>query len=220
MKQQVQEILPLLVLFSLPASLLISGSESSEMEDANVLIPFKATLAFLLVGAFAKEYTECLPIRMVASLSVPIHVVAGTFTSMWMAEKANISWTTSLLWAPLLVLGLVLLVLTNASFVTKGDGTLSPLDPPMKLVIEGPYRHVRNPMISGIVFIMAAITLAAGVPARMLIFTLWFFLAHTLYIVFEEEPKLRERFGADYDAYVQKVNRWVPTFTSIGVGRA
>src|SRR5512135_990149 len=47
--------------------------------------------------------------------------------------------------------GLMLVIVTIRQFVTLGRGTLAPWDPPRHLVVAGVYRHVRNPMISGVV---------------------------------------------------------------------
>src|SRR5207248_5921427 len=51
-------------------------------------------------------------------------------------------------------LGLVLFFSSLRRFAAEGQGTLAPWDPPQHLVVEGPYRFVRNPMISGVVFIL------------------------------------------------------------------
>ena len=40
-------------------------------------------------------------------------------------------------------------------FSTEGEGTLAPWDPPRKLVVRGSYGYVRNPMISGVLSILA-----------------------------------------------------------------
>jgi protein-S-isoprenylcysteine O-methyltransferase Ste14 len=46
--------------------------------------------------------------------------------------------------------GLLLLVVTIRLFIRIGKGTLAPWDPTQRLVTEGVYGHVRNPMISGV----------------------------------------------------------------------
>ena len=51
-------------------------------------------------------------------------------------------------------LGLVLMVWTASLFMRFGKGTPAPWQPPQKLVIRGPYRHVRNPMISGVLLML------------------------------------------------------------------
>ncbi len=51
------------------------------------------------------------------------------------------------LWLGLIFLGVGLGggIWTSRLFVTVGRGTPAPWDPPQKLVVRGPYRHVRNP---------------------------------------------------------------------------
>src|SRR5688572_13540603 len=39
-------------------------------------------------------------------------------------------------------------------FARVGQGTLAPWDPTQRLVAVGPYRHVRNPMISGVLLML------------------------------------------------------------------
>src|SRR5262245_56057678 len=50
----------------------------------------------------------------------------------------------------LLALGLTFFVWSLRRFAVEGKGTLAPWDPPRQLVVLGPYRYVRNPMISGV----------------------------------------------------------------------
>jgi protein-S-isoprenylcysteine O-methyltransferase Ste14 len=109
----------------------------------------------------------------------------------------------------LLCLGLVLVVATIRLFVTVGKGTLAPWNPTQRLVVRGVYRHVRNPMIAGVFFILLGeAVLAASLPLMG-----WFVLAvivNAVYIPLSEEPGLANRFGADYLTYKQNVPRWVP----------
>jgi protein-S-isoprenylcysteine O-methyltransferase Ste14 len=53
-----------------------------------------------------------------------------------------------------LVAGLILIVNTNLVFVREGEGTLAPWNPPKKLVVIGIYKHVRNPMILGVLTVL------------------------------------------------------------------
>src|SRR5437667_27366 len=61
---------------------------------------------------------------------------------------------TVILGGTLVAAGLVLLSRTIALLGRLGEGTLAPWDPTTKLVIAGPYRHVRNPMIVGVAMIL------------------------------------------------------------------
>ena len=110
----------------------------------------------------------------------------------------------------LLVLGgLAMLARTIALFATRGRGTLAPWDPPRRLVVTGVYRHVRNPMISGVIAILAGESLLWGVPA-VAWWAALFAAVNLTYIPLLEEPMLRGRFGAPYDEYRRNVPRWIP----------
>src|SRR3954466_5292636 len=54
------------------------------------------------------------------------------------------------------LIGLALFATSLYEFATRGRGTLAPWDPPRELVVRGPYRYVRNPMISGVVCVIVA----------------------------------------------------------------
>jgi protein-S-isoprenylcysteine O-methyltransferase Ste14 len=108
-----------------------------------------------------------------------------------------------------LVLGVVLIVRTVALFVVVGRGTLAPWDPTTRLVAVGPYRHVRNPMISGVAFVLAGEACTLGSTAL----ALWFVsvvAVNAVYLPLVEEAGLRERFGEEYDEYRANVPRWIP----------
>jgi protein-S-isoprenylcysteine O-methyltransferase Ste14 len=112
----------------------------------------------------------------------------------------------------LICLGLVLMVVTIRLFATVGKGTLAPWDPTKRLVVHGVYRHVRNPMISGVMAILVGETIcSASLPLAC--WFLMFVIVNALYIPLAEEPGLVKRFGGEYEQYRRKVPRWIPRLT-------
>ena len=109
--------------------------------------------------------------------------------------------------------GLALVVVTIRYFATLGRGTLAPWDPPRHLVVAGVYRHVRNPMITGVVLILFGETLALR-SAGLLSWALGFLTVNAIYIPLLEEPMLENRFGDEYRQYKQNVPRWLPRRTA------
>jgi protein-S-isoprenylcysteine O-methyltransferase Ste14 len=108
-----------------------------------------------------------------------------------------------------LAVGLALFIASVREFIVRGRGTLAPWDPPRYLVVQGPYRYVRNPMISGVAFIVVA-------EALLLLSRphgLWALLVlglNLVYIPLLEEPPLELRFGDSYRTYCRHVRRIVP----------
>ena len=105
--------------------------------------------------------------------------------------------------------GAFLIIDTVRLFVRIGRGTLAPWDPTTHLVVEGPYRRVRNPMISGVVIVLLAEALAFW-STPLLLWALSVFAVNAVYLPLVEEPGLRRRFGPEYDRYRAHVPRWLP----------
>ena len=118
-----------------------------------------------------------------------------------------------LLGAGVIGCGLALVFVTIRQFATLGRGTLAPWDPPRHLVVAGVYRHVRNPMISGVVLILLGEALAFRSTA-LLEWALGFLALNMTYIPLLEEPLLERRFGDEYRQYKRHVPRWIPRRTA------
>jgi protein-S-isoprenylcysteine O-methyltransferase Ste14 len=112
----------------------------------------------------------------------------------------------------LLLVGFGLFVWCVGLFVRVGRGTLAPWDPTRRLVVVGPYRYMRNPMITGVATMLAAQALAAGSRVVAGWFALFVLFNH-LYFMLVEEPGLVRRFGASYEEYRGEVPRWLPRTT-------
>ncbi len=96
--------------------------------------------------------------------------------------------------------------------LTLGQGTQSPLDPTKNLVVGGPYRYVRNPMILGNVLLVIGEAVLFSAPG-ILLYALLFWSTWHLLLVRLEEPSLRRRFGSEYETYQRQVPRWLPRVT-------
>lgn len=125
----------------------------------------------------------------------------------------TLPWWGHALAAVSLALGLALAFLTMRDFATRGQGTPAPWDPPRKLVLTGPYRHVRNPMISSVFCMLLAEALWLHGSLPSLVWGALFVCINLLYIPLREERELRTRFGAAYEEYCRHVPRWIPRLT-------
>ena len=101
---------------------------------------------------------------------------------------------------------------TMSLFFQFGEGTPAPWDPPQKLVIRGPYRHVRNPMIVGVILMVLGESQVFG-SWWVGLWAALFFVGNSIYFPLVEEPGLLKRFGKDYNIYLANVGRWVPRLT-------
>jgi protein-S-isoprenylcysteine O-methyltransferase Ste14 len=109
----------------------------------------------------------------------------------------------------LVCFGIVMAVHTVGLFFTFGEGTPAPWEPPKKLVVKGAYRHVRNPMITGVLSILLGMSLVLG-STYILTWSAVFFVMNNFYFIFVEEPGLQRRFGEEYLLYKREVPRWLP----------
>ena len=94
-----------------------------------------------------------LPGLGVVGIPATILIATGAVEIGWGLPAAS-RWLPSLVGAVLVAAGLVLMYRTIGLFARIGDGTLAPWDPARRLVVQGPYRHVRNPMISGVLAVL------------------------------------------------------------------
>jgi protein-S-isoprenylcysteine O-methyltransferase Ste14 len=143
----------------------------------------------------------------VVAPGVVVGLIPWALTGGWDADDP---------WAPLVVLGAVLLaaglfVLVQAfvRFVVEGFGTPAPVAPTEHLVVGGLYRHVRNPMYLALGAIVTGQALVLGRPALLLYAAVVLAVTSTFVRVYEE-PTLRQTFGAEYDAYRAAVPGWWP----------
>jgi protein-S-isoprenylcysteine O-methyltransferase Ste14 len=120
-------------------------------------------------------------------------------------------------WWPLRVLGWVLIVAAApvllaafARFALNGLGTPAPVAPTRHLVVQGLYRHVRNPMYVAVITILAGECLILA-RLELVLYTVLASAAMVLFVRGYEEPVLERTYGDEYRAYREAVPGWVPS---------
>jgi len=154
----------------------------------------------LSIAALPFVVTVLVPIWLMRTNNIALTL--GTTGSRMLAQAGGLL---------LLAFGLLLFASSLRRFATEGDGTLAPWDPPRRLVVRGPYRYVRNPMISGVVFVLFGEVLVL-LSRPHFVWALIFLGANFIYIPLLEETGLRQRFGDSYVEYCRHVPRLIPRF--------
>jgi protein-S-isoprenylcysteine O-methyltransferase Ste14 len=152
----------------------------------------------LSIAALPFVVTTLIPVWLMRTNSISL--TAGTTGSRILAQAGGLV---------LLAFGLFLFASSLRRFATEGEGTLAPWDPPRRLVVRGPYRYVRNPMISGVLFVLFGEALGL-LSQPHLMWALIFLGMNVVVIPLVEEPGLRLRFGAPYVEYCRHVPRLIP----------
>lgn len=125
---------------------------------------------------------------------------------------------------PQRVMGPILLLLFSFGglasawvLVRKGEGTPLPMATTRRLVVAGPYRHLRNPMALTGVGQMVSVGLSLGSPSVLVYAVvgalLWNFLMRPA-----EESDMVRHFGADFEHYRRHVPCWIPRVNPLSPG--
>jgi len=154
-------------------------------------------------------------LRQVLSFILPVTVLI--LIPLWIEPMIMVRNIPALITGLMVMFGGLLLIAISVSAIMQiGDGTLAPWSPTKKLVTTGIYRHIRNPMILGVLITLLgeSVTILSVQIFKWLII---FFVINNIWFFIFEEPNLEKRFGDQYRSYKKSVPRWIPRFRS---GRA
>jgi protein-S-isoprenylcysteine O-methyltransferase Ste14 len=170
------------------------GTQSRLPEDSTFVLARAATYATLFIGLLL----VFVPGRILERSGIGAPTRLGLAQFVGMAVGAA---------------GAALALSCIVTFATLGKGTPAPFDPPRKLVVQGPYRYVRNPMYIGAILALCGAAIAyRSVP--LLSYAGLFLIASHGFVVWYEEPALARLFGDEYRAYRARVRRWLPRTSS------
>lgn len=152
--------------------------------------------------------------QILVSLIIPfIFAVLIPFALLVFLEKMLITQNLVFLIFGFSILGIGLLLFAECNwlFFKIGKGTLAPLPQieTKSMVIKGPYKYVRNPMIISVILILLAESFLFS-SISILLYTGFFFLINVIYMQLSEEKGMITRFGEEYLHYKKNVRAWIP----------
>jgi protein-S-isoprenylcysteine O-methyltransferase Ste14 len=148
-------------------------------------------------------------------IPVGLYYLSGA-VDRWMGlpSFAGAAWRL-LLAVPIGAVGLSFVFWSNLFLVTRGKGgpaegfgvAVSPRTE--HLVVTGPYRWSRNPMVFGALACFTSLALFWGTIGGLIILAL-FFPCAVVYLKRSEETRLLRDFGKEYQEYKKRVSMIVP----------
>jgi protein-S-isoprenylcysteine O-methyltransferase Ste14 len=136
-------------------------------------------------------------------------VFAGVIPALLLRTDAWRQPPRPILGLTLLALGALGFAWCVCDFAARGRGTLAYWDPPRRLVVDGLYRCVRNPMYVSLTLLLAGWAFAVGSPV-IAAYAVFMLVAFNVRVLLYEEPMLARSFPADWPSYSANVPRWIP----------
>jgi protein-S-isoprenylcysteine O-methyltransferase Ste14 len=153
----------------------------------------------------------------VLGLPLLIILTAKGFDTFLYIKLINSQNVRAIIAVPFFLFGIIFVIWSNIALIKIGKG--GPLEgagvavspPTEKLVISGPYKYTRNPMVFGTlsVYVSLAVFLDSVLTLIVLII-LMSIMAN--YLKFSEEKRLLKDFGDEFIEYKKKVPLLIPNF--------
>jgi protein-S-isoprenylcysteine O-methyltransferase Ste14 len=140
------------------------------------------------------------PILFILILAMPFCDRRDMLT---MPESSSLRWSGLVL----VVAGFTLIVWTTVELGRQYSVYIT-LQQDHKLITSGPYRYIRHPRYLGVMLV--ALGMALLFRSWIALLALPFLLALLIFRLTDEEKLLREEFGPQWEAYVQRSWRLVP----------
>lgn len=143
---------------------------------------------------------------------IVVLILLSSAIDRWLSLPKAFSYPLSLAIGYILIaFGISVTCLSIAHFL-RVRGTPVPFSPPPSLVVSGPYRYSRNPMLSGIFMQLFGIGIVLDSLSLIFIFTPLFIIINVWELKRVEEPELERRLGEAYVKYKKDVPMFFPSF--------
>ncbi|MBN1283694.1 MAG: isoprenylcysteine carboxylmethyltransferase family protein [Proteobacteria bacterium] len=146
-----------------------------------------------------------------------VFMVLSLFVGPWLATRFDASFPMldigmfRYAGVALIAVGAPLTLYCGAVLLLPGASRPAPYDAGGVFTVAGPYRYVRNPFMLGVLLTMWGEALIMSRIA-MLAYALIITWAIHFWVLFYEEPALKDGLGHEYERYRKAVPRWFPQF--------
>ena len=143
--------------------------------------------------------------------------IIGIYVSLFVDSLLNFPWIIPfpidlIIAIIVFIIGLFWAIWSNLTIFTKGEGSPIPLKETQTklLVMEGPYKYTRNPMVFGYILFWLGLGFLFKSVFLLIGFTLIITIALIILVKLWEEKNLERRFGNSYVEYKKKVSFLIP----------
>jgi len=106
-----------------------------------------------------------------------------------------------------IIAGIALAAWGRWRFARAGTNVV-PFAPSTALVADGPFQFTRNPMYLGMMLVLLGLVILTGSLSGILVVAAFLGLIRTRFVL-PEEDHMTDHFGEAYQAYQQRVRRWL-----------
>lgn len=146
------------------------------------------------------------------SIDLPPVWLVGFIVLVWLQARI---WPGGTFAQPILIIagtvvfwaGIALMIWAIFTFRTHNTSVI-PHQMPRTIITTGPFARSRNPIYLGDLMVLSGVILSKGAWPCLILLPL-FVMILTRRFIAPEEARLKESFGADFAAYVEKTPRWL-----------
>ncbi len=146
---------------------------------------------------------------------IVLSVLASLWVDRWLSfPRFSSSWWSLGLSIPLLLLGWLIGGWPVVAFFRTG-GTPVPFNPPPRLITNGLYAYIRNPMFLGGFLFLLGLGVLLGSLSLTFIFMPLLIVLYVFYVKAVEEKEMEKKFGQEYLEYKKRVPMFIPRIEAI-----
>ncbi|HSM25582.1 MAG TPA: isoprenylcysteine carboxylmethyltransferase family protein [Anaerolineaceae bacterium] len=161
--------------------------------------------------SFNKRFLATISAGMLFLFLIPVLLTRGlpTFDKMIGLPSFSFGIINVVIGGIMVLIGATYALWSIISQLTRAKGTPLPMMATQKLLIDGPFKHSRNPMGFGAICMYLGMSIIVGSLSSVIVVLFFLFLL-VFWIKKVEEKELEIRFGQDYKEYIKNTPFMIP----------